>query len=498
MMFKFIHAGDNFTEEPDPTYNGPYHYTNQFRNKPLYLTNLTEDTQDDRAQYYSSMVALQNVNIVSPSLVLKTEISLYDQRDMENYSSASNFHQDIVRDTSFFYNYNQSWLRDNVLKIRTLEGLLQTDIQVISGYAIKTGASYQNIRYDQDLNDYRLITEMQNTSKYPDTTTTSRYENQVDQEFSSIHTTTHKVAGFIENAVQITDELLVNLGGRVDYFELDRQTVWSPRLSMSYKLTPALTLRSSWGHYYQFPIPSQLAYSVASDTNTKAQHAIHYITGVEYNAISDIEAQTLLTFKVEGYYKKYDDLIHAEVSSEGEVNYTRKNDANGFARGVDVYAMLSLPGFYSWVSYGLCEAKEKFNGSDIQFSRYTDQRHTLAFVGDIALGKLWSFNTRFTYGSGFAYTPSTAVYDKSTKKWQWQVNEMNSAHLPAYSRLDVRVTKQFQWFGTPVDYYLDISNVLNKKNIMGYSYRIGSNGTPYREEVKLWPIIPSFGLSIKF
>jgi outer membrane receptor protein involved in Fe transport len=119
-------------------------------------------------------------------------------------------------------------------------------------------------------------------------------------------------------------------------------------------------------------------------------------------------------------------------------------------------------------------------------------------VGDVILGKGWSFGARFTYGSGYAYTPSVAVYDNTRKQWEWQVSETNSAHLPAYSRLDVRASKQFEWFGVPVDFYLDINNLLNTKNTMGYSYRINRIGDPYIEEVKLWPILPTFGMSVKF
>jgi hypothetical protein len=499
IMLKFIHAGDDFTEKPDPEYFGPYNFTtNQFRNKITHVTNLQVNAHDNAAQYYSSLIALQNIHIYSPSLVMKAELSLYDQRDTEHYISSTDFQQDLRTDTLFFYHYSNNWLRDNALKIKTIEGSLQSDIQVVSGYAVKTGVRYQNIRYDQDLTQYGLITEKNNYIDYPNITINSRNENQVDQVFSDIHTTSHKASGFIENAIQITNAFLVNLGGRVDYFELNRQTLWSPRFSLSYKLTPILTLRGGWGRYSQFPITSQLASSAASDTNTKAQRAVHYITGIEYNAITDPEAQTLLTIKLEGYYKKYDDVIHATMSSRGDVSYSRRNDATGFARGIDLYTMLSVPGFYGWISYGLCEAKEKLNGSDAEISRYTDQRHTLAFVGDVLLGKGWSFNARFTYGSGYAYTPSIAVYDKSREQWEWRVSETNSAHLPAYSRLDVRASKQFEWFGVPVDFYLDVNNLLNTKNIMGYSYRINNNGDPYIEEVKLWPILPTFGMSVKF
>jgi hypothetical protein len=107
-------------------------------------------------------------------------------------------------------------------------------------------------------------------------------------------------------------------------------------------------------------------------------------------------------------------------------------------------------------------------------------------------------NLRFVYGSGYAYTPSVAVYDQQKHFWFWQQSEPNSDYLPAYRRADVRITKDFEIFGKSTSVFLDISNLFNFANVQAYQYRYDNNGNPYREDVKLWPMLPTIGMSVQF
>ena len=70
--------------------------------------------------------------------------------------------------------------------------------------------------------------------------------------------------------------------------------------------------------------------------------------------------------------------------------------------------------------------------------------------------------------------------------------------LPAYRRIDLRLMKDFSIFGASASAYLDVNNLFNWKNIQAYRYSVDSNGNPYQEEVTLWPIIPTFGVSVRF
>lgn len=116
---------------------------------------------------------------------------------------------------------------------------------------------------------------------------------------------------------------------------------------------------------------------------------------------------------------------------------------------------------------------------------------------DYNLGNEWAINMRLFYGSGYAYTPYTAMYNSSGKRWDWIQGAKNSDYLPFYKRVDLRLSKNFKFSDLDMFVFLDVTNLFNFSNIMSYRYTYNQDGTPKREEIKLFPIIPSIGITIK-
>jgi hypothetical protein len=446
------------------------------------------------------MASVQNVNTISSKVILKSELSYYDQYDAQHHWQINQYWNTISAPSiKGFYQDNDYYLLNDNVHIKTLEANSSLDMQVTSFYNTVSGLSYQHISYDQDNVSILTISEFNNEDYYPDTVNTTMNENNLDNSFVTIHAQSFKLAGYHENILQAGENLIFNIGGRFDYFDLDKEITWSPRINFAYKINPDLTIRGAWGHYYQSPIYEQIAYSAASDTNTKSQHAIHYVLGAEYNVITNATERNYLKFKLEGYYKKYDNLISSYVSSYGDTYYTKKNDAMGSASGADLYIMYSTSIFSGWISYSLLKAEQKMNDNDYgYFPRSTDQRNTFDAVGDFDLGLDWDLTLRIAYGSGFPYTPSVAVYNSSTKVWEWDLGNPNSAYLPAYKRVDLRVSKNFELFGYSSSAFLDISNIFNFNNVQSYQYTFDSQGQPEVDEEKLWPILPTLGISVRF
>jgi outer membrane receptor protein involved in Fe transport len=500
LTFKFIHAGDNFYSDPEQNLHGPYKNYINYNGTIGWLTRNWNDSASSRAKYYSTMLALQSTNIISSNALLKSEISFYDQKENEHAGKINYYRDNFNADNnnSFYQNINYD-LYNNDLNIRTLEINSSYDLQLNSLYWLKTGLSYQRIFYNNNYINATTISEITDRINYPDTTYNFRYDNQSDNNIDSINTQSYKAAGYIENIFQLGDKIILNIGGRFDYFDLNKDLTWSPRINFSYNITPSLILRGAWGHYYQSPVYQQIAYSTASDTNTQSERAIHYILGLEYNIISDPEEHKFLKLKIEGYHKTYDNLISSTVSSSGYIYYSRKNDAVGRTSGIDLYFMYSAGIFSGWISYSLLKAEQKILDDPYgYFPRNTDQRHTIAVYADIDLGKNWKLGSRFVYGSGFAYTPSTAAFNYSSGIWEWKTGDPNSAHFPSYKRADIRLSKNFELFNFVSSAFLDISNLFNFKNIQAYQYTFSSNGQPVIKEVKLWPVLPTFGIAVKF
>jgi outer membrane receptor for ferrienterochelin and colicin len=498
VMLKFIHAGDNFLEDPDVYSQTPSQWNFSYHGAYWKRAQWSIDSLiDSRAKYFSTMVALQSIHIFSSSAVLKTEVSFYDQRENEKHLvRVHSTTQYVSADTSYFSHYGRETFYLQALQIRTLEFNSALDIQLLPLYGIKTGFSYQQITYNQNQTYRRTNDVVTNlTADYPDTLHYDFLDNTYDFLDNHIDTRSFKVAGFLENVFQINEHLLLNIGGRFDYFDLNKDLTLSPRVYIAYYIDDGLTLRGAWGYYYQSPIYRQIAYSVACDTNTQSQLAIHYVLGADYSAAINREKQQFIKMKLEGYYKKYNDLITAKQTGNGYVYYSRKNDAVGKAIGMDMFIAYSSPGFSGWVSYGLLSSRqEQIANKDSSFPRNTDQRHTISAVTDIGLGSRWSLGIRMVYGSGYPYTPM--IYDRSNSKWI--EGQSYSEYLPPYKRVDVRITKEFNLFGNPASVFLDVSNILNFKNIFNYLYRIDDYGNPEKKIMPLWPMIPSIGMSMRF
>jgi len=503
LMLKFIHAGDNFSVNPHRNDQAPYSWTS-YPNRdatPAQNRQQRSDSGNGDGNYYTSMISLQSMNILSSSAILKSEISFYDQRDLENsYSGEYGRWEALYRQNKYFYYYTNEHSYKNNLRIQTLELNSKLEMQLLSSYEIETGLTYQHINYTLDRIDRNIFDATWNNDLHFPDTTQQHTEYPFDNMLSQINTQSYKYSGYLENIFQVNEQVLLNIGGRFDYFNLNKDLTWSPRINIAYRTDIGIVVRGAWGYYYQSPIYRQIAYPVASDTNTQAERAIHSILGVDYDLMLDPVAQHFLKFKIEGYHKKYDNLITAMQTSQGYVYYSRKNDATGDAWGIDGCITYSHPGFYGWISYGYLTSDQRLihdtNGRS--FPRNTDQRHTLAATCEIELGSKWTMNLRFVYGSGYAFTPSVAVYDAQKHFWFWQQGEPNSDYLPAYKRTDLRITKDFEVFGKSTSVFLDISNLFNFANIQSYSYNYDNNGNPYREDVKLWPMLPTIGISVRF
>lgn len=495
LQLKFIHAGDDFTLEPESQLTGPSSYRGTFLNRTSDIVESRNRYNKEGANYYSNLFDLQNTFFLSGNALLNTSVSYYEQIDRENELHTNDYYFNAANTNSYFYTslYREDYSK--ALKIKTAEAKTAINLKPTPFYDIKSGFSYINIKYEENLDAKETRNITQNIDEFPDTI------NAMVVDFSdqqNIVASSYKLNGYIENVFQLSDNTIINVGGRIDYFDFNKDLTISPRISASYLFGNGINLRLAWGHYYQTPIYRQLAYSTPSDTNTQSQKAEHYIISLEKKIELNQNQQDHLTIKAEGYYKKYTDLISSDRGGYGNINYSRMNDSKGYAKGIDIYASLKLGAYYGWISYGLLFTKEDLiDDARGEFPRYTDQRHTISFVNDFNLGRKWNLNLRFTYGSGFAYTPSYIRFNNEDNTYEWVVGERNSAYLPAYKRVDIRIGKEFTMFDLPTFLFLDVNNLINFTNINGYKYWY-NNGNPYREDIELWPIIPSLGLTVKF
>ena len=275
LLLKFIYAGDDF--KYDPTTSSTNTLTNPYNTGTYsgWLSQSWHDSSEAHAHYYSSMFAIQNTDIISSSALLKSEISYYDEIDLEHSQDldlyGNIFHSvPITGPISAFYNSTYNHLYDNNLHIQTLEFNSSFDMQIAHFYSITTGASYQRIFYFQNLINQENFSYSTNDYKYPIVTDSLWNINALGSVFGSMDAQSFKAAGYLENIFQIGEKTILNVGGRFDYFDLNKDLTWSPRVNIAYKASTEITVRGAWGYFYQSPIYEQLCilYSI------RYQHAI--------------------------------------------------------------------------------------------------------------------------------------------------------------------------------------------------------------------------------
>ena len=268
-------------------------------------------------------------------------------------------------------------------------------------------------------------------------------------------------------------ELVLNYGARVTHWDWNKETLFSPRITMAYipKNNSNTTYRFSAGVYYQTPFYKEMRDTVTIDGNTKAvlnpdiksQRSIHLVLGAEHKFWVNSRPFKLTA---EAYYKALSNLVPYNVDNV-RVVYYGGNISKGYAMGIDtkIYGEF-VPGTSSWFSLGLMKTEEKINGGPY-VPRPTDQSINCAiFFSDYFPNTdKWKMTLQGHYAGGLPFGPPHTGREKKVFR------------MPSYRRVDMGISyrllnnedrhanagigRAFKnvWLGIDVFNVLDISNV---------------------------------------
>jgi len=214
------------------------------------------------------------------------------------------------------------------------------------------------------------------------------------------------------------------------------------------------------GLYHQYP--SLQYYSRSIDNNLKPEQAAHYILGYEIDKMNG-----LFLFRVEGYYKDYTNLVLYD-----EKNYTYYSGGSGFAKGVDVFLKSKVFNKYSaWISYSYTDSKRRQYDAAEQTSADYDITHSITAVGVYNITDNFTFGLTYRITTGKPYTPvNGSAFDSTQNLYIPFYALKNSDRFPAYQRMDINAQYIFSLFGRFAIAVMALNNVLNQKNLYGYTY----------------------------
>lgn len=257
----------------------------------------------------------------------------------------------------------------------------------------------------------------------------------------------HYSALFAESDLYITTRLVTRLGLREEHSVLLNETKLSPRVSLAYKLDDASQVSFAWGHFYQKGDSLLRWQSQFGSALPGFQRAEHYILNYQY--IKDDR-----TFRIEGFYKKYLDL----VTTLGALG----NDGKGYAQGLELFFRdkKTFKGVDYWISYSWLDTKRKFQWYPLEVQPTFAANHVATLV-------LKKFFPKISTGLGLSYNFATG-------RPYYNPNRTTEAFLsdktPVYNNLSINanyittIRKSFAVF------VLGITNVLNQQQVFGYRY----------------------------
>ncbi|MGB0932023.1 MAG: TonB-dependent receptor plug domain-containing protein, partial [Chitinophagales bacterium] len=296
----------------------------------------------------------------------------------------------------------------------------------------------------------------------------------------------------------LEDRLTASLGFRMDAnsYSDDMSNPleqFSPRLSLSYALTPQFSLNFNTGIFYQLPAYTVLGYRDNAGTLVNADNGIRYIQNTHIVAGVAYQTAQNSKFSVEGFFKKYNDYpmllrdsislanLGADFGVIGDAPVSP--DSQGKTFGLEfLFQQKLFKGFYGIASYTFVRSEFTNRNPDDYANASWDNRHLVSITMGKKFKKNWEIGARWRYTGGTPYTP----YDIATSslKSVWDVsntgifdfNRINTERLPNYHQLDVRVDKKWFYKKFALNLYLDI------ENIYGYSIESFPNITVVRDE----------------
>ena len=366
-----------------------------------------------------------------------------------------------------------------------------------------------------------------------------------------INTKPKEFATYAKLKYSASEKLILEPGLRINLYDVYSDSIFPDlRFGMKYLLNDNRYLNFSVGNYHQFIATFQDDYNpnildqwIAVDNSVSPAKSSQIVLGYE-EYIKD-----LFKIQVEGYYKDIKNLFTFEESratTDEAISDSVLSDivtpSDGYAYGLELFAQKMSGKLSGWLAYTFSVSRKSMNSifyeKEEEYYNSWDRTHSFSALGNYIFNNKWDMNWKLSLQSGQAYTPIIGYYNQILPEGPDEVyrtipGTRNSARYSPYSRLDLGIVYHTKLFGSKMDIYVQVINVLNRENIFRKSYNVGStyngldddgdwdedkhdtngNGKPdvgepnvdevdegrlQVNDISLFPIIPTIGFSWEF
>ncbi|MBT8398157.1 MAG: TonB-dependent receptor plug domain-containing protein [Gemmatimonadetes bacterium] len=286
----------------------------------------------------------------------------------------------------------------------------------------------------------------------------------------------------------------------------------SPRIHAMADLGDRTALRVGWGVYHQSQGMHELEAGDGETSFAPSERALQTALGLEHELSNGITARVELYHrKVERPRRMYLNLWREILPfPELDGDRVRLDPTESRARGLELLIRKEGEAWDWSASYALSSTETLIEGT--WAPQYWDQTHALAITLGWRPTPNWTLTGAFQVHSGWPFTPQIIQFDTvsvfqgtggtNSLRWREEFGGWNSDRLPAYHRLDLRVTRQFRVKNGRLDLYLDLFNAYDQQNLRSFEYGTDVVGSDLKwvrwPDEELLPFLPSIGFRWEF
>ena len=281
----------------------------------------------------------------------------------------------------------------------------------------------------------------------------------------------HHLSPRLGAAMQITDKgyLFVNLGWYVQYPLFDYLYTGLDRVSIARGLS-VLTGNPNLE-------PERTKSFEISVRHILSENVVGSITYFNKETTDQVDSKTFVQgdSKLAGIFGFAEFVNNPYAQAEG-VELVLARERGAWVTGELSYTLMSAEGISGSASDGFFLAQYGLPPAIRVYPLSWDQTHSVKLTSTIVTPWNMSVNLLAQWHSGRPYTnypTATGFVPVDTSLFQ-----PNNERMPSYTNIDLKIAQQFNigwWGGSPLTLYLDVRNLLNKRNVswMDSNGRIG-------------------------
>ncbi|NOU16850.1 MAG: TonB-dependent receptor [Bacteroidales bacterium] len=303
---------------------------------------------------------------------------------------------------------------------------------------------------------------------------------------------------------KVLDNVTINTGVHFQYLNMNKTYSIEPRFGVNYQVTQNNTISLGYGHHEQM----QTLHTYYVSTNTPSgvintNKNLGFIRSQHFVIGDQVKLSSNSTLKVEGYYQYLYDLpiqggrkSSYSMSNDGSTYITPTEDSlinKGTGRNYGIELSLEKlynQGYYYLISTSLFDSKYKGSDGVLRNTAFNGN-----YILNFLLGKEFKigeqskiiFDIKTCYAGGRKYTPIDAEESKIQNKAVFIDNLAYSKKQNDYFRTDFKITYRLNRTKVMHDFFINIDNVFNTKNVFTQIYSVRTKQLEYVYQLGIFP-----------